>query len=267
MRIKLFFTIFLVTAAVTGCSGNGGAPAEPAGGAPDHDDRGYGNTCYIAIEAEGYDNVSSYIRTTTEVYHGGTVESSGVSVYAEADGAELRNGWLTLRVPAENFAAVENAVLALGKVTERSESDDSDLNGNKYVFYRSLADAKEAEAESLGAFVTGNADEMIMIERRLAELRPEIDYLRGRLAEMDGNSGYALISVYIREIAPTEGFDIAGYGSTVLNGFTGSFKAIVWFFQNGLVLTASVVLPAVLLVALFFFGKWAFGKIIEYRDK
>ncbi|WP_110589521.1 DUF4349 domain-containing protein [Microbacterium suaedae] len=182
--------------------------------------------------------------------HDGYVESLGSSSdrFEEDVNAaeEIRSGWATLRIPAEELDAVRTALGDIGEVTS-TEISENDVT-SQAIDLEARIDATQTSVDRLSELMeqAGSVSDLLDAEAALSERQAQLESYQRELEHLDDQVAMSTLHVELtrdREVAST---DPAGFGDGLLTGWNGLVA-----FANGLVVAVGFVLPwaGVLLVA------------------
>ncbi len=164
----------------------------------------------VKVVADGFqaafDRASSIAAT-----NGGFVAGSSTASFGppEANGREpagkevARSGELTLRVPADRFESVRQALVGLGEVESQSIRGE-DVSGQLVDYearLRSLGAQEEAMRALLGKAVA--IGEVLQVQSQLFSTRQQIEQLEAQRADLDQRASLATIAVSLFEPGAT----------------------------------------------------------------
>lgn len=167
---------------------------------------------------------------------GGYVESRSVrsgSNYASYK--QNRYATLTIRIPAERLDEFVTHVGGISNVTSSSENtEDVTLN---YVATESRMKALQAEEERLLALIDGaaNLSELLELEKRLTEVRTELERVTSQLKLYDNLVDYGTVDLSISEVVQYTPTEEPTFWERISTGFTDSLKNL------GVILTELVI--------------------------
>ncbi|MDR3139846.1 MAG: DUF4349 domain-containing protein [Treponema sp.] len=163
-----------------------------------------------------------------------------------------------IRVPQASYEAFLGEVNSMGKVLYRTESTE-----DVTLRYYDLEGRLNTSRELLRTFQNylgqaKNIDEIMTVERRIAELQAEIDRHGTRLRSLANQVDYASINLEIVGPAAISSYAAPSLGERLAGLFQsfGTFASLVLVILTGLVIYG---IPAILLLVLLF---WLlFGRI------
>lgn len=213
------------------------------------EDRKLITTVNMSVETEDLDVVLAQIEKRTkelEGYIGNTNVQNG-STY---DNNRYRSATITVRIPAKSLNSFLDKVGEISNVVSSQKTvDDVTLT---YVATESRKKALEAEEERLLEFMkqAKNLDELLTIEKRLTEVRSELETVNSALRVFDNQVNYATINLNIDEVKEyTETKEPETVWERIGTGFKKSMKNIGNFFKELFVILA-VGSPYIVITAL-----------------
>lgn len=167
---------------------------------------------------------------------GGYVENRSVrSGSSYASYQQSRYATLTIRIPAERLDEFIKHVNGVSNVTSTSEtSEDVTLN---YVATESRMKALQAEEARLLALIdeAANLSELLQLEKRLTEVRTELERVTSQLKLYDNLVDYGTVNLSINEVAQYTPKEEPTFWERISTGFTSSVKNL------GIILTELVI--------------------------
>ena len=128
---------------------------------------------------------------------GGYTEDSSISQYSYS---ELRSGSFTLRIPASNLETFTEAVKGEGTLLSYSENAvDVSLT---YADLEGRLTALRAEQTALNGMLekAESVSDCITIEKRLSEVRGEIESIESQLRVLSSKISYSTVRLSLREV-------------------------------------------------------------------
>ncbi|SDL20269.1 DUF4349 domain-containing protein [Tessaracoccus oleiagri] len=283
---RSILTALLLTLALAGCSGSnesfepgvsrGDAPAAPAdgGGRPEagedtagggdedvagDDDRMIIKSKTLRLEVESTADSITRIRDLARS-HSGHVTDMQVATdtgewvyrydengYPVGDGGALR-GWVTVRVPTEDFEEFVDEVAKIGTVKFQSEASD-DVTQEHVDLSARLENLRAQEVRLREFFdAAKNVTEMLSIENELARVRGDIESLDAQVTYLERQAAMATVTVELVEpkaiVRP--GGDSWGFTQALTNGVRGAAELVTGAITV-LIATAPLWLVALLL--------------------
>lgn len=153
---------------------------------------------------------------------GGYVENSRVQMGSGNDAN--RQASLTIRIPAEKMDDFTNHVSSVSNVTATSESaEDITLN---YVAVESRQKALQAEEARLLSLIdkAANLTELLQLEKRLTEIRSELETVTSQLKLYDNLVDYGTIQLEISEVKEYTPTEKPGFWQRIGEGFANSLR-------------------------------------------
>ena len=152
----------------------------------------------------------------------GYIESSNVKMGADSDAN--RHASLTIRIPVEKTEDFANHISSVSNVTATSESaEDITLN---YVAIESRQKALQAEEARLLALIdkAANLSELLQLEKRLTEIRSELETVTSQLKLYDNLVDYSTIQLEISEVKEYTPTEKPGFWQRIGEGFANSLR-------------------------------------------
>jgi hypothetical protein len=176
---------------------------------------------------------------------GGFVVSSTAS--QEGRGRLVR-GSLVVRVPARHYARAMSSLARIGRVEAREESS-ADVS-QEFVDLEARARHLEAVERQFLALLdrAESVSATLAVQARLNETQLELERVRGRLRFLEDQTGYATISLSIREhVPPAARPGDRGWG--IVDAWRDGARAFVHVAGRAFVVAASAA-PLIILAAL-----------------
>lgn len=173
---------------------------------------------------------------------GGYIENrqvyTGSSYYGDADS---RSATLTIRVPAEKLDGFVAHVEGKSNVTSTSEStEDVTLN---YVATESRMKALQAEEARLLELIdeAANLSELLELEKRLTEVRTELEKVTSQLRLYDNLVDYGTVELSITEVKELTPTEKPGFWTRLGNGFVTAMENMWVFCQEFVIFMISAI--------------------------
>ena len=196
------------------------------------EDRKLITTVNMSVETEDLDSVLTQIKNRTKEL-GGYIESSNVQNGSAYDNNRYRSAVMTVRIPQKSLSSFVDKVGEISNVVSSEETvDDVTLS---YVATESRMKALQAEEERLLAFMeqAKSLDELLTIEKRLTEVRSELETVTSALRVYDNKVNYSTINLDIDEVKEyTETEEPTTVWGRIGSGLKKSFKNIGNFFEE-----------------------------------
>jgi len=205
-------------------------------------------TGYVTIQTEAYDDTVAQIKAAVLVT-GGFIESSNSHIYKSDQTRSYMSGSLTLRVPFESYDSVKAIVEATGQVINTSDQS-RDATAEYFDTDSRVQSLRAQEASVLGMIEKAvEIEDLLMLERRLSEIRTDIELYQSRLNTIDRQSAFSTIHVDITEVAVFEPIKLAPANTweKIQNSFIGSVNGIIAFLEGLVIFLAAAILPILLL--------------------
>lgn len=195
------------------------------------------------LEVEDIADAADAISALAEE-HGGYVESTEVGKALAVDGtsepapADSEYGWISIRVPSADLAAVIAELDESGEVLSSSISrqDVTDVA----VDLRARVDATKASVQRLTELMaqTGSVSELIEAEVALTDRQAQLESYEQQLAALDDQVAMSSLQVQLTRTATTTTADPAGFGDGLWAGWNGLIVSL-----NALVIAVGFLLP------------------------
>ena len=157
-------------------------------------------TVYLTLQTKEFDKFTKTVPDITTKYNG-YIESSDIDgVDIEYSYAQYRNANFTVRIPKENVDNFLKETNSLGTIRSKSENtEDITLN---YYDSKAQKDALEIEQERLMTILekAESIDQIVELEKRLSEIRYQINNLGSNLRLMDNKVDYSTIHISVQEV-------------------------------------------------------------------
>jgi chaperonin cofactor prefoldin len=164
---------------------------------------------YVSIETEDYDFFISQIKGKVNFY-GGYIESFETYSnnyyyydYEKDENINLKNGYMTVRIPQEVFDDAYGFITEEGDLVEvvSERSNETDLTKSYYDTENKVENLEAQEARLQELFAKAeNIPEIMQIENELTRVRNQIDAYRINLSDIDYRSSMSTIHIEIREV-------------------------------------------------------------------
>lgn len=148
---------------------------------------------------------------------------------------------LTIRIPAEKLDGFVSHVEGSSNVTSTSEStEDVTLN---YVATESRMKALQAEETRLLALIdeAANLSELLELEKRLTEVRTELEEVTSQLRLYDNLVDYGTVELSISEVMELTPTEKPGFWTRLGNGFVTAVKNMWVFCQEFVIFMISAI--------------------------
>lgn len=169
---------------------------------------------------------------------GGFVASSSVS----EDAYGIKYGWVSIRVPVADFDASITAAKALAEKVISESQDGQDVTEEFTDLEARLGAAEAQEAQYLTILESASTvGEVLAVQEHLAQVRSEIESLKGQINYLENRTSLSTISVSLTEEThvafPTEKFDLGDEIKDAARTLVGLFQklviAIIWLVIIG----------------------------------
>ena len=181
---------------------------------------------------------------------GGYIEKREVySGSAYASYRPSRHAYLTIRIPKDRLNEFVAHVESTGNVTSSSESsDDVTLT---YIATQSRMNALQKEEARLLELIdkAANLTELLELEKRLTQVRTELENVTSQLLVYDNLVEYGTVTVNVREVQKLTPAEEPGFWQRITTGFVESLENL-WIFLQELAIFLVVALPYLVPLAL-----------------
>lgn len=209
----------------------------------------------ITVEVEDFNE--SYGKIQSIISGNGFVQNSNVTKdrYYDEDGNEkyTSRGVIVIRVAREKFDAILGNIKGLGNVLE--ENIYTDDVTDKYFDVESRLKILRLEEERLLSYLADIKDPetIFKYEKRLTEVRQEIESYTGTLRKWDDLVELSTITINLREGRPDSKLRVSSvkktYWQKLADKFVSSLKGTIKFFGNVVIFLAQA-LPALVFLGL-----------------
>jgi hypothetical protein len=217
-------------------------------------------SAFVSLETNSFDDDKTQMENLVKD-NDGFIQSSNLYGYNDNRRYEV-----TLRVPGENYEAVKKAVEALGRLVSSSESSEN-VSG-EYYDLESRLKTKIIEEERVLAMIEKayTAENLLALEKFLAEIRTDIEIYKSRMNDIDNLSSYSTITVTLTE-QPNVRISTGAtpFGLRLSNSFMNSINNTISFFENILVFLAGALIPLVIIGLLIIIGIAAYRRAVKKR--
>ena len=208
----------------------------------------------VSLETKDFDKSKKDIEAQIAALGGFTQDSS-----TKGDGSENnpRRFSATLRIPQDKFETFLSSVDNYGNITQQSKqgTDVSDSYYDNEARIKSL----EIEETELRALMSSakNISDIFTIQKRLTEIRQEIERLKGSQNKTDAMVAMSTITVYLHEVKSMSVKSGSGFGQQIKDTFLGSINILLAFLQflvlaiialSPLLVFAAIVVAIILIV-------------------
>jgi len=207
-------------------------------------------TLTVQVERDKFSVAFDQALQLADKYGGYVVTSQS---HASAEEGVLRNGTVTLRVPATSFTQALRDASALGKVQTR-QIDSQDVT-EEYVDLEARLENDRVQEKALQDLLTQakNVNEVLQVRNVLTNLQQEMEQIQGRLKYLDEHTSFSTLTISVFE----EGEQVAATGSGW--GFTNALRDSVYAFVqtlNGMIVGLGGALPVLILLAVAAYVIW-----------
>lgn len=201
----------------------------------------------MTVRVESFQRARATVVETARE-HGGFVGGSNQRLHAKDDGnLTWTTGTLVLRVPTENFSALQAAVNGTGEV--RSVSTQTKDVTDQLVDLNARIENLRAQREQLRDIYnrTNGTEELLAIQERLSSVQSQIERLTAKRESLRRQVAYSTLTVHLQEPEPEVERDRgpapeSWYETPVLAAFLESVDGVVVVLR-ALVVTLAYVVP------------------------
>ena len=227
-----------------------------APGAVDVAEREIIATANATVQVEDIGDAAAAITALAES-RGGYVESTEIGQSVVVDGAsepapsDPGYGWISIRVPSADLAAVIDELADSGDVLSSSISKQ-DVTSTA-IDLRARVDATRASVQRLTELMsqTGTVAELIEAEIALTDRQAQLESYEQQLASLDDQVAMSSLQVQLTRTAPPTTADPAGFADGLLAGWNGLVVSL-----NALVVAVGFILPWLVLVGAVALAIW-----------
>lgn len=229
-------------------------------------------TAQVNLEVTAYQAAMDSL--TTHVSNlGGYIENSQTGTYTQRIGGQditLHEGFVVLRVPAEQFQALQAAVGDLGKVVYSAAQvvDVTDQYRDTYNELKNL-EVREAALRAIMAKAK-TVTETIEVERELSSVRSSINALGTQLKGWDRLVAMSTITVNLREVRDTTSSvnpPQPGLFDRAREAFVNTINAMIESFEKLFVWTVGILPVALPVLLVGSGGFWIYRRRAKRRAK
>ena len=207
-------------------------------------------TVDMRVETENLDTVLQQIDSRIAQL-GGYIESSYVQNGSAYSGQRYRSATITVRIPSQELEAfIDKVGQITNVVSSQKKVEDVTLN---YVATESRMKALEAEEARLLELMTKaeTLDDLLTVEKRLTEVRTELEEVTSALRVFDNQVDYATLHLSIEEVKEyTDVSEPDNIWDRIRKGFDENLEGVGDFFVE-LFVTLVVSIPYIVLIGVF----------------
>ncbi|MCL2169881.1 MAG: DUF4349 domain-containing protein [Defluviitaleaceae bacterium] len=217
------------------------------GSTPDNAPRMLIRTARLNMQAvyEDFDGAMQGLRDIATDF-GGFTESSSLNQWEDwRSGIILRTFEITLRVPVADFEQAIAHVEGLAHTISFSETAQ-DVTA-EFFDTEGRLETRLIEEERVLTFINEATDlaELLSLERRLAQVRTEIQLYRGRIDHLKTQAAYSTIIAILNEVTEITPLEEAAVSlwSRITGGFGTSARGVGTFFGEMMVVLSALIIP------------------------
>lgn len=217
-------------------------------------------TVNLSIETADYDKSVDGVSALCAQY-GGYVQTSDVADNGIGSSG-LRYASYTLRIPAEQLDAFQDACSSVGTVTDASRATENATA--QYVDLQARLTSLQTEESRLLELLeqAANLDDVVALNDRLADVRYQIESIQSSIRGIDSQVAYSTVNISLSEVVKengqggvprTFGQRVGSAFSSAKNGFVNAVSALgVFLFGTlplGLLTVILYLLPFAVIAA------------------
>ncbi len=205
-------------------------------------------TADLNVEVENITSAQKQVQDLVEAA-GGFIADLEVQVYSET----RTDATIVARVPSAKFRKAYDAIKQLGDV-KRDHVGGQDVTEEYMDLESRIANKLVQEKRLREMFAQAKTiEDLLAVERRLTEVRGEIESLQGRLHYLKDRVGFSTITITLYQLgeAPVEepeGWKIGYHLKGAFNGLVGAIRGLVIALIYILISGAVVWIPLLLIV-------------------
>lgn len=210
----------------------------------------------LSVETDQFDQLTQTI-TQQVAAMGGYIENSSVSGGQRLSGGEPASHYasITARIPQEKLDSFISMVEQSGNVTSRDEST-TDVT----LQYSDLESKKKTltmEQDRIWALLekADSLDAVIGLEKRLSEIRYELESMESQLRLYDNQVDYSTVNLNIREVRTFTPTSASSIGNRIQSGLSKNVQGLKDFFTAFLIFVVTTIpiwLPLLIIVIIIF---------------
>jgi len=185
---------------------------------------------------------------------GGWVVSS--NIYQSSD--TYKTGYVTIRVPAEGFQSVLDAISGLAVEVTNLSTSGQDVT-EEYVDLSARLSNQEATAARLRQFLeeSTNVEDALAVNVELSRVEGEIEALKGRIQFLEQSSAFSSITVNVSPDALAQPIQVGGWRPSgvakdaieaLITMLQVLANAAIWFVLFAVPILIVIAIPFVLLI-------------------
>lgn len=229
----------------------------------------------LSLETIEFDKALASINSLITRY-GGFIESSDIDgnvTYNDDGTAKIMNRYAAyiIRIPAASFETVMTEAGSIGNVTN-SHSEATNVT-SQFTDNEARLSALKLQEERLLAIMAAATEvtDLIELEKRIAEVRYEIEFIERTLRDLQSQVSYSTIELYVEEVG---GYEEAvsvqrTFGERIGDGFKKGWGGFIGAIQ-GIVVGAAEVSPILILIGIvagvFIYTRKKNGKTINPKE-
>jgi hypothetical protein len=218
-------------------------------------------TGHVELESTNFDEARVSIESLT-TSKGGFIEQS------QLDNMSTNRVYIaTLRVPADKFAELKDAIEEIGLLRASNETTENATGA--YYDLETRLNAKRIEEERLLVLIdqlsitkAEDVSARLDLEKQLASVRTDIELYKSQMEDIDALSAYSMLTVNLFEQAGIRIVtDPDDFGFRFMTSVTSSINNTIAFFENVLIFLAGAFIPVLFISAVFVTGFLAYKRL------
>ncbi|TQK19816.1 uncharacterized protein DUF4349 [Microbacterium sp. SLBN-154] len=173
---------------------------------------------------------------------------------------DVRSGWVTVRIPADDLSPFVSGLAEIGEVTQ-SSIDRQDVT-EQTVDLRARVEATQASVDRLEELLAqaGDLGDLIAAESALAERQATLESYQQQLESLEGQVELSTVSVSLSPRVEQVTADPAGFTDGLLAGWNGLIATL-----NGIVIAFGFLLPWLAVLGAVAFIVWVIVRVRRAR--
>jgi hypothetical protein len=180
----------------------------------------------------------------------------GSNVFQSSDVS--KTGYIEIRVPAEGFQSVLDAIAGLAVEVTNLSTSGQDVT-EEFVDLDARLGNLEATAARLRTFLdeARNVEEALAVNAELSRVEGEIEAIKGRMQYLEQSSAFSSITVNVTPDELAEPIEVGGWQpqgvakqavEALINALQVVANAVIWFVLFALPILLVIAIPVVLII-------------------
>ena len=187
---------------------------------------------------------------------------------------DVKEGYITIRLPADRFDEAINAIKELAIKVEREQVDARDVTEQFIDLEARLKNLKAEEEQYLKILKQAETvEDLLNVSRELANVRGRIERIEGQLKFLSRQIDMSSISVHLTALAEVEVFGVQWRPLIVakqalkglFEGFTKFVDAIIIFIIKLPIIILWIATISLLLFVIWRIGRWIWRVLVKRR--